>query len=278
MKPLAIARSSTAYITLAIGAFFSIIPFLWMLSTSLKTQAEIFVFPPIWFPSTPIWENYADAWYAGGLDFGRMFLNTANVVVPVTLFTLISSSLAAYAFARIPFFGRETVFMVFLASLMIPYAPTIIPQFVLFRELGWLDSLRPLIVPGLFGNAFAIFFLRQFFLTLPGDLEDAAMIDGATRLQIWWRIFLPLSKPALATLAVFTFQGVYNDFLGPLIYVNSQDRFTVQLGLAAFRGVYSTRYDLLMAASVFTLAPIITLFLFAQRYFVESINLSGLKG
>jgi len=186
LKPYTIARFSISYITLSIGAVICAVPFLWMVSTSLKSESEIFVFPPIWIPSKFVWENYARAWYAGELDFGHMFLNTLNVAVPVTIFTLLCSSLAAYAFARIRFFGRDVVFTVFLASLMIPYAPTIIPQFVMFREFGWLDSLRPLIVPGMFGNAFAIFFLRQFFLTLPSDLEDASMIDGASRLHIWW--------------------------------------------------------------------------------------------
>jgi ABC-type glycerol-3-phosphate transport system permease component len=271
-------KKPIAYLVLTVAACFSTIPFLWMISTSLKNQDEIFVFPPIWIPSTFAWHNYVDAWYVGGLDFGWMFLNTATIVVPVTLFTVLSSALAAYAFARIPFAGRNLVFGLFLASLLAPAAPTIIPQFILFRELHWLDSFRPLIAPGLFGNAFAIFLLRQFFLGIPGELEDAAMIDGATRLHIWWRIFLLVSKPAIVTLAIFTLQGVYNDFLGPLIYINSSDKFTVQLGLATFRGAYTTRYDLLMAASVFTLLPILLLFLFAQRYFIESVNLSGLRG
>lgn len=278
MGKLNIPKAATAYVVLVLGGLISLLPFAWMLSTSLKDQSEIFAFPPIWIPSTFQWSNYIDAWNAGGLNFGLMFMNTALVVVPVTMFTVLSSSLAAYAFVRIPFFGRDAIFLMFLASLMIPVAPTLIPQFILFRELGWLDSLKPLIVPGLFGNAFAIFLLRQFFLTVPGELEQAAMIDGASRFRVWWQIYLPLSIPAITTLAIFTFQGVYNDFLGPLIYINSSDKFTVQLGLAAFRGVYQTRYDLLMAASVFTLIPIIVVFLFGQRYFIESANLSGLKG
>jgi multiple sugar transport system permease protein len=270
-------RSGLTYTLLIAMAVISLLPFFWMLTSSLKSQSEIFRFPPVWIPADPQWDNYVRAWNAGGLNFGLMFINSLKVVVPVTIFTIISASLAAYAFARIQFVGRDVWFGLFLASMMIPTAPTIIPRFILFRELQWLDTLLPLIVPGLFGSAFAMFLLRQFFLTLPGELEDAMMIDGASRLRIWWQLFLPLSKPIIATLVVFTAQAEYNDFLNPLIYINSADNFTVQLGLASFRGIYQTRYDLLMAASVFTLLPIVVLFLSAQRYFVSSINLSGLK-
>jgi ABC-type glycerol-3-phosphate transport system permease component len=271
------ARKSVAYFVLILMSIISLVPFLWMLSTSLKDQSEIFVFPPIWIPSVFDWKNYVEAWYAGGLNFGLMFYNTMLIVIPVTIFTVLTSSMAAYAFARIEFTGRNFIFILLLTSMMIPGAVTLIPQFLLFRELEWLDSFKPLIVPGLFGNAFAIFLIRQFFLTIPGELEDAAMIDGCNRFRIWVQMFLPLSKPAIATLVVFTFQGVYNDFIGPLIYINTQENFTVQMGLAAFNGIYATRYDLLMAASVFTLVPIIIIFLMAQRYFIEGITMSGLK-
>lgn len=267
-----------AYLILGLMSAASIVPFLWMLSTSLKSQKEIFVFPPKWIPEALQWSNYSEAWHAGGLNFGLMFYNTMLIALPVTICTILCSSLASYAFARVAFDGKNAIFIILLTSMMIPGVVSLIPQFLLFRELGWLDSLRPLIVPGLFGNAFAIFLLRQFFLTIPAELEDAAKIDGCSRFRIWRQLFLPLSKPAVATLAVFTFQGVYNEFIGPLIYINSSDKFTVQLGLAAFNGVYQTRYDLLMAASVFTLIPIIVVFLFAQRYFIEGIATSGLKG
>ncbi|MBS4200588.1 carbohydrate ABC transporter permease [Bacillus sp. FJAT-49732] len=255
----------------------SIAPFLWMVSTSLKKPNEIFIMPPVWIPSEFDWRNYYEAWNAGGMNFGTMFVNTLLIVLPVTIFTVLVSSLASYAFARINFYGKNFIFILLLASLMIPGTVTLLPQFIVFSKIGWIDSFKPLIIPGLFGNAFAIFLIRQFFLTLPGDLEDAAMIDGCSRFRIWWQIFLPLSKPVLATLTVFTFQGVYNDFMGPLIYINSMNKFTVQLGLASFKGVYSTNYDLLMAASVFTLLPIIIIFLLAQRYFIEGITLTGVK-
>ncbi|WP_026486400.1 carbohydrate ABC transporter permease [Caldanaerobius polysaccharolyticus] len=271
-------RDIVAYTVLTIGALISLVPFFWMFTTSVKDQSEIFLFPPKWIPSIWHWENYRQAWHAGGLNFTLMFYNTMRIVIPVTISTVVISSLAAYSFARIDFVGKNFIFMGFLASMMVPGTVTIIPQFIMFRTLGWINTLKPLIVPGLFGSAFAIFLLRQFFLTIPQDLEDAAIIDGCSRFRIWWQIFLPLSKPIIATLTVFTFQGVYNDFMGPLIYLNSQDLFTVQLGLAAFRGVYQTRYDLLMAASVFTLVPIIVIFLFAQRYFIEGVVMTGIKG
>lgn len=267
-----------SYILLSVMSIICIAPFIWMVSTSLKEPNEIFVMPPVWIPSVFDWKNYVEAWNSGGMNFGKMFYNTLLIVVPVTMFTVLVSSLAAYAFARIKFVGRNFVFILLLASLMIPGTVTLLPQFIVFSKLGWLDSFRPLIIPGLFGNAFAIFLIRQFFFTLPTDIEEAAMIDGCSRFRIWWQIFLPLSKPVVATLTVFTFQGVYNDFMGPLIYINSMDKFTIQLGLAAFNGVYSTSYDLLMAASVFTLFPIIIIFLLAQRYFIEGIALSGVKG
>ncbi|MGM7721612.1 carbohydrate ABC transporter permease [Metabacillus sp. Hm71] len=278
MKKKGQVRKLIAYIILSIMSVLCILPFIWMVSTSLKKPNEIFVMPPVWIPEAFDWNNYVEAWHAGGLNFGLMFYNTMLVVIPVTVFTIIVSSLAAYAFARIQFFGRNLIFMMLLASLMIPATVTLIPQFIIFSKLSWLDSLKPLIIPGLFGNAFAIFLLRQFFLTLPADIEEAAMIDGCSRFRIWWQMFLPLSKPAIATITVFTFQGVYNDFMGPLVYINSSDKFTIQLGLSAFNGVYTTNYDLLMAASVFTLLPIIIIFLFAQRYFIEGITLTGVKG
>jgi len=269
---------SLAYIALSVMSATCIVPFIWMLSTSLKSQKELFKFPPVWIPETFQWHNYSDAWHAGGLNFSLMFYNTMIIAIPVTVFTILCSSLAAYAFARVEFIGRDFIFTMLLASIMVPPVVSLIPQFIMFREFGWLDSFKPLIVPGLFGNAFAIFLLRQFFHTIPKELEDAAMMDGCTRFRIWLQMFLPLSKPAIATLSIFTFQFIYNDFIGPLIYINSMDKFTVQLGLASFRGTYLTRYDLLMAASVFTIMPVIILFLFAQRYFVQGITTSGLKG
>jgi multiple sugar transport system permease protein len=273
MKPSTVA----AYVFLFLFAAIDLVPFIWMLLSSFKPQSELFVFPPKMLPQVWVPENYVNAWQAGGLNFSRMFLNTFIVVIPVTVFGILSASLAAFAFARIPFKGREFVFSLFLSSMMVPVCVTLIPRFLLFGRLGWIDSFKPLIVPGLFGTAFGVFLLRQFFMTIPGALEEAAIIDGASRLRIWAFIFMPLSTAIIATLTVFIFQYYYNDLINPLIYINSKSMFTVQLGISSFRGMYKTRYDLLMAASVFTTAPILILYISAQQYFVQGIVTTGLK-
>ena len=273
LKPSTVA----AYAFLFLFAAIDLIPFIWMLLSSFKPQSELFVFPPKMLPQVWVPENYVNAWQAGGLNFSRMFMNTFIVVIPVTVFGILSASLAAFAFARIPFKGREFVFSLFLSSMMVPVCVTLIPRFLLFGRLGWIDSFKPLIVPGLFGTAFGVFLLRQFFMTIPGALEEAAIIDGASRLRIWAFIFMPLSTAIIATLTVFIFQYYYNDLINPLIYINSKSMFTVQLGISSFRGMYKTRYDLLMAASVFTTAPILILYISAQQYFVQGIVTTGLK-
>lgn len=271
-------QRALAYAVLLAAAAVCLLPFGWMALTSLKPEAEIFRTPPTWLPGQWMWGNYVDAWQAGGLDFGNMFVNTFLITVPVTVSTVLVSSLAAYVFARMRFRGRNFWFGLFVASLMIPDAPRIIPSFLLFRELGWLDSWLPLMVPGMLGNAFAIFLMRQFFMTLPTELDQAALVDGASRFRIWWQIYLPLSRPAALTVAIFSFNTVYNDFLGPLVYLNSPEKFTVQLGLATFNGTYGTRYDLMMAAATFTLLPMVVLFFAGQRYFTQGIALTGTAG
>ena len=275
-------RSKTAlsltYAFLIFVAAVDLIPFFWMILSSFKPLAEIFVFPPKLLPSAWAFSNYRSAWRAGGLNFTRMFGNSMLVALPFTLGCIVTSSLAAFSFARIRFRGSELVFMCLIASMMIPVSVTMIPTFLLFRNLRLIDTLYPLIARGFFGQAFVIFLMRQFYMTLPKELDDAAFVDGYSRLRIWWKIIMPLSKPILATVIIFVFQQVYNDFQNPLIYINSTAKFTVQLGLASFRGLYATRYDLLMAASVFTLVPILALYLSAQKYFVEGIAMTGLKG
>ncbi len=277
MKKKMKASSVVAYVVLILFAAVDLIPFIWMLLSSFKPQSELFVFPPKILPQVWMPENYVNAWNAGGLDFGRMFINTFIIVIPVTVFGILSASLAAFAFARIPFKGREFMFALFLSSMMVPICVTLIPRFLLFGKLGWVDTFYPLIVPGLFGTAFGVFLLRQFFMTIPAALEEAAIIDGASRLRIWAFIFMPLSTAIIATLTVFIFQYNYNDLINPLIYINSKTKFTIQLGLASFRGMYKTRYDLLMAASVFTTVPILILYMSAQKYFVQGIVTTGLK-
>lgn len=258
------------------GAFAMVVPFIWMVLTSLKTTAEVFVFPPRWFPETARWANYSDVMAA--MPFGWFLFNSFKIALLAVIGQLLSCSLAAYAFARIEFVGRDTLFMIVLATLMVPGVVTMIPVFILMRELGWLNSHYPLIVPNFLGAAFGIFLLRQFFLGIPIDLEDAARIDGATRFGIYRHIFLPLAKPALATLAVFVFMGQWNDLLGPIIYLVDYDKMTLTVGLAFFRGQYTTNWPLLMAGATMSVIPIIILYLAAQRYFVAGVVMSGLKG
>ncbi len=269
---------AVSYIILVVMSVLDVAPFLWMVLSSFKSQQELFAFPPTIWPSEWHPENYVNAWNSGSISFGGMFLNTMKIVIPSVIGNVLISSLAAYSFARINFKGRDKLFGLFLASMMVPGAVTMIPSFIMFRTFGWYNTFLPLIVPNLFGSAFAIFLLRQFFMTIPGELEEAARIDGCGRLRIWAQLFLPLSKPIIATLTVFTFQGNYNDLMGPLIYLSDSSKFTVQLGLATFRGMFSTRYDLLMAGSVFCLIPILVIYVFAQKYFVSGIVMTGLKG
>lgn len=267
-----------AYILLVLFVLFDLIPLIWMILCSFKSRTEIMTFPPAIFPSEWRFDNYVKAWNAYGLSFTRMFINTFTIVIPGTFFTVLSATLAAYSFARIKFWGRDFLFALFLLSLMIPDSVVLIPRFIFFKNLGFQDSLWPIIIPMLFGYGLPVFLGRQFFMTIPQDLEDSATIDGCGRLRAWANIFVPLSKPIIATITVFTFQSYYNDFLYPLVYINSTSKFTIQLGLSAFRGEHTTRFDLLMAASVFCLIPILIIYMFAQRYFVEGIVTTGLKG
>ena len=265
------------FVLLVIGAFIMALPFLWLLSSSLKPEQEIFLFPPKWIPNPVRWQNYVDA--LTYKPFGLYVVNTLIIVVLNLIAIVGSASLCAYGFARIEFPGRDLWFAIVLSTLMVPYFVMMVPQFVIFSRLGWVDSYLPLTVPFFFGGgAFNIFLLRQFFRTIPPELADAARIDGCSEFGIYWRIFMPLAKPALATVAIFTFLNGWNDFIGPLLYINSPDKFTVAIGLATFRSVMRTRWDLLMAASTAMIFPVVAIFFLAQRYFIEGIVLSGLKG
>ena len=262
---------------LCAGALTMTLPFLWMVSTSLKETAQVWVFPPQWLPNPVRWENYTEALTI--LPFGRYALNTLIITVVTTVGVVLTSSLCAYGFARIQFPGRDLIFMIVLTAIMIPYAVLLIPHYIMFRSLGWIDSYLPLTVPVWFGGgAFNIFLLRQFFRTIPAELSDAARIDGASELGIYWRIIMPLAGPALATVAIFTVLNAWNDFLGPLVYISSQDKFTLALGLAQFRGLYATQWQYLMAASTVVVVPTLVLFFLAQRYFIQGVVLTGLKG
>lgn len=259
------------------GALVMALPFLWLLSSSLKPEQEIFQFPPQWIPNPARFQNYVEA--LTYKPFDTYIFNTLYIVLLNEIAIIGSASLCAYGFARIQFPGREFWFGIVLSTLMVPYFVLMIPQFVIFSRLGWTDSFLPLTVPFFFGGgAFNIFLLRQFFRTLPQELADAARIDGCNEFRIYWRIFMPLAKPALVTVAIFTFLNAWNDFIGPLLYISSPDNFTVAIGLATFRSVMRTRWDLLMAASTAMIVPVLILFFFAQRYFIEGIVLTGLKG
>jgi multiple sugar transport system permease protein len=256
-------------------AFLMIVPLLWMLVTSVETLNETRHFPPIMVPHAIHLGNYTDV--LRDAPFARWFLNTLLVTVAVVVGNLLFCSLAGYAFARMKFFGREVVFILVLATLMIPFQVIMIPTFLIVRKLGLIDTLGALIVPNL-ASAFGIFLLRQFFRTLPVELEEAARIDGASRLGVLFKIVLPLSGPALATLAIITFLWTWNDFLWPLVTIYSPKNMTLQLGLTTFQGAHQSATQLLMAANVMSMVPVLLLFLVAQRYFIRGIATSGLKG
>jgi multiple sugar transport system permease protein len=256
-------------------AIIMLVPMLWMVITSFETLNETRHFPPILVPNGIRWQNYTTVLQQA--PFARWFLNTLIVTVVVVAGNLLFCSLAGYAFARIKFFGRDVVFILVLATLMIPFQVIMIPTFLIVRQLGLIDTLGALIVPNLAG-AFGIFLLRQFFRSLPIELEEAARIDGATRLGVLFKIVLPLSGPVLATVAVITFLWTWNDFLWPLVTIYSPNNMTLQLGLTTFQGAHQTNTHLLMAANVMSVLPVLFLFVIAQRFFIRGIATSGLKG
>ena len=339
-------RRATYHLILLTGSVVFIVPFVWLVTTSVKEEDQMFKYPPVWIPTqqtkiqfdgkqcglstitvagktlkvaetqefedgtkrvkvlpgqadagktfvvplskltkvrafAPKWKNYSDA-----LDFlpkethkGLLYVwNTVYITMLSILGTILSSSLVAYSFARLKWPGRDQLFLVLLATMMLPGAVTMIPVFLIFRYLGWIDTLRPLWIPSFFGGAFSVFLLRQFFMTIPNDLEDAAKIDGCSYFGIYWRIMLPLIKPALAALTIMTFMGSWNNFMGPLIYINSPEKMTLAYGLQLFQGAHSAEYGLLMAASTLVMLPVLMVFFFTQRYFIQGITLTGIKG
>ena len=270
-------KKALRYLVLsALGAVF-LIPFLWMLSTSLTPAAEVMAKHRSWIPTHPQWSNYPEALTV--LPFQIFLKNTLIVTVLAIIGQVASASLVAFGFARMRFRFRDALFLLVISTMMVPPQVTLIPTFVLFAKLRWIDTLRPLIVPAFFGGgAFFIFLLRQFFLSLPSELEDAAKIDGCGPFGIFRNVALPLSKPALATVAVFSFVHHWNDFMGPLIYTQSLETKTLALGLNSFRSLHGTEYHLMMAAAVTVLIPVLVIFFIAQRYFVSGIIMSGIKG
>ncbi len=272
-------RMVLSYLILSAGALVFLLPLFWMLTTSLKEQSEVYEFPPTFFPKSYHWENFIEGWTHENTMFPRWTANTLLITIGVMAGVLLTSSLCAYGFARLKFVGRDFWFMVVLASIMLPGPVTLIPLYVGYHRIGWLDTFKPLIVPAWFGGgAFNIFLLRQFFRSIPVELEEAAIVDGAGRFRIWWQIFLPLSKPALATVAVFTFQSVWNDFYGPLIFLTSPERYTLALGLNAFKGLYHTQIPPMMAMAWLMVIPMIIIFFLAQKLMIRGVVLSGIKG
>lgn len=274
------AKMGIGYLLLVGLSLVFVTPLLWMVSSSLHGLEGVFAVPYEWIPESPQWQNYRDALTI--LPFGRYFFNTVLIATLVIFGTVLSSTLVAYGFARLRFRGRSTLFALCLATMMLPGQVTMIPMYVLFARLGWVDTFLPLIVPAFFGSPFYIFLLRQFFLTIPYDYDEAALLDGASRLQIYWHVMLPLARPAIATVVVFTFIGVWNDFFNPLIYINSFEKATLTLGLNLLKtqiiGSGVTQWHLLMAASVLVLVPNVIVFFVAQRHFIEGINVGGLRG
>lgn len=270
-----VLKTAWWYLLLAVVGVVMIAPFLWMLSTSLKEAGAVFSYPPEWIPNPAVWSNYIKAWNAA--PFGRFFFNSIFVSVCVTAGQVITSSLAAYAFARVEFPGRDKLFLVYLGTMMIPGQVTMIPVFILLKNIGWLDTYKALVIPSIF-TAYGTFMLRQFFLTIPKELEEAAVMDGFNRWQIYYKIIMPLSKPALATLSTFVFLGTWNEFMWPLIVTTSQEMKTLPVGLASFQGLYTTDWTLLMAASTIVLIPVLFVYIFNQRFMTKGIVMTGLKG
>ena len=283
-----VARSLLAkivvYAILAALSVLFIMPLAWTISTSLKPADKTMVLPPEWWPHPIVWRNYLDAVTYRSKELGyipmvRYARNTLYLAILSVSGTVISNALIAYGFARIRWRGRDALFALTLATMMVPFPVTMVAVFSVFRHLGWIGSFRPLWVPAWFGSAFNIFLLRQFFLTIPRDLSDAAAIDGCTELQTFWHILLPLSKPALAVVGLFHFMWVWNDFLGPLIYLTDERMFTLSLGLQAYQSQHGgTEWHMLMAASMIVITPLIALFFFTQRTFIQGIALTGIKG
>ena len=274
-------NKSAIYAFLVVGGATMVIPFIWMLSTSLKPYSSVFVFNVgdiQWFPSPVYWKNYIDVWKV--VPFARFYANSIFIVICVTFGQVVTSAGAAYAFSRLKFPGRDKIFFAYLATMMIPGSVTMIPVFALMRAFGWIDTYKALIIPAIF-SAYGTFLLRQFFMTIPRDLEDAAKIDGCSLWGIFWRVIMPLSHTAIATLTIFVSLGNWVSFMWPLLVTNSIEKRTLPVGLAYFQELYQYAqpdWGLLMAGSLVTMVPVIIIFLFNQRFFVEGIKLTGMKG
>ncbi len=265
------------YTCLVVGTVVIMIPFFWMITTSLKKSGTEFTFPIEWLPNPPRWKNYVDGWTV--LPFNRWAVNSVRISALAIAGSVISSAIVGFGFGRIRFPGRDALFMLVLATMMLPFPSVIVPLFLLFKRIGWIDTILPLTVPTFFGaNAFFIFLLRQFFRTLPLDLDDAARVDGCNTFHVFLRICLPLIRPALGIIFVFSFMHNWNDFLGPLIFLSHTTKYTLALGLRYFQSQYRVEWALMMAVSLIILTPNIVLFFLAQKYYIQGIVVSGVKG
>ena len=269
------AVKTLIYLFLVITALSMLIPFAWMLSSSLKLNKDVFIFPMRWIPANPRWKNYSDIWTK--IPLVTFILNTVKLSVIVTFLQLLTSSFAAYAFAKLDFPLRRTLFLGYIATIAVPWQAYMVPQFIMMRSMGFNNTHMSIICLQAF-SAFGVFMMKQFYESIPGELREAARIDGMSEYGIWFRIMLPLSKPALSTLTIITFVNTWNDFLGPMIYLTRTDLKTIQIGLRMFISQYSSEYGLIMAASVVALIPVLVIFLSLQRYFVQGVASTGIKG
>jgi multiple sugar transport system permease protein len=274
-KGLKFVLMTSVYAMLIVTVLFMLVPYIWMLSSSLKLNKDVFTFPMQWIPEAPRWQNYADIWTR--IPLGKFIYNTAKLSIIVTVLQLFTSSFAAYAFSKLRFKGRNALFLGYIATIAIPWQAYMVPQFILMRSMGLNNTHLAIILLQAF-SAFGVFLMRQFYQGIPDELCEAARIDGLSEYGIWARIMLPLSKPALSTLLIFTFVSTWNDFLGPMIYLTKTELKTIQIGLRMFISQYSAEYGLIMAASVISIIPVLIVFLTLQKYFVQGIASSGIKG
>ncbi len=272
---LRISHTALHIVMLAVTAI-TLFPFIWMISTSLKDTSLVFSYPPKLIPNPVNWVNYREAWVQSTM--GLALTNSMFIAVTATVGNVIVSSMVAYSFAKIDFKFKAGFFMMVLVTVMIPYQVTLIPLFVIFKQIGWINTFLPLIIPGLFGTASNVFMMRQYIMRIPDAYRDSAYIDGCSHFGIWWRIIMPMAVPMVVSISVLTFMGKWNEFLGPMLYLNSPALMTVPLKLRIYMSEYSTKWHLLMAASCIALAPVIILYLISQKYIISGIMLGGIKG
>ena len=269
-------NSTATHLVLLFGVVFMFVPLVWTLSTSLKSPGEVYLFPPTWIPDEILWSNYLKAVTA--IPFFQYLWNTVVITGLSVVGKVVSITLVAFSFARLRWWGRDFMFVVMLATMMLPPHITLIPQFIMFKWWGWIDTFLPLVVPAFFGGPYLTFLVRQYLLAIPRELDDAARMDGCSDFGLYWRIIMPLSKPAILIVVIFVFNNTWNEFLLPLIYLQSSNLFTLALGLRMFQGEASTSWNLLMAASLLSMLPVIILFFATQRYFIQGVVFTGVKG